>query len=291
MNNKLELKLAQYAQKALLYEVALGPKPGLVDRFNNGSHNDMDMFTFIDAINALTPYLYEYCKIGNNHKGSPKDLFKKARQVGYQAELSMMGATQSVNTHKGANFSFAIILSATAYIMKAKNLILPFTQKDTEDIFKYVAAACSGLIQKDFQNLDEKKALSYGEKLYKKYSITGIRGVAEEGYPILTKVVMPYLRKNLKNYRDDIEGVFLHLLVLIMSEAEDTNLIHRGGISSYFEVKQQAKEIYQQSNPATIRVYLKEFDQELIQQHLSPGGAADLLSLSFYLAQLEGLLH
>lgn len=102
---------------------------------------------------------------------------------------------------------------------------------------------------------------------------------------------MPYLRENLKNYRDDIEGVFLHLLVLIMSEAEDTNLIHRGGISSYFEVKQQAKEIYQQSNPATIRVYLKEFDQELIQQHLSPGGAADLLSLSFYLAQLEGLLH
>lgn len=121
----------------------------------------------IDAINALTPYLYEYCKIGNNHKGSPKDLFKKARQVGYQAELSMMGATQSVNTHKGANFSFAIILSATAYIMKAKNLILPFTQKDTEDIFKYVAAACSGLIQKDFQNLDEKKYLAMGKNCIK----------------------------------------------------------------------------------------------------------------------------
>lgn len=286
----IETKLMQYAQKALLYEVVLGPKPGLVDRFNNGSHHDMDMFTFLDAINALTPYLFEYCKIGFEHVGSPKELFQKARQVGARAEKSMMEATQSVNTHKGANFSFAVILSATAYRMKEKKISFPFTKEDTEDLFNYVSKACDGLVHEDFQNLEHKKSLSYGENLFKDHGITGIRGVAEEGYPILTNVVMPYLRNNLKQNMEDMEGVMLHLLVLIMSEVEDTNLIHRGGICAYQDIKEQSKEIYQASSPKDIRHYLEKFDQELIRKHLSPGGAADLLSLSIYLAQLEGLM-
>ena len=280
----------QYAHKALLYEVALAPKPGLVDRINNGSHHDMDMFTFIDAINALIPYLYEYSLMGSKHTGTPKELFKKARKVGYQAEVSMMKATQNVNTHKGANFSYAVILPATAYIAKEKKFEFPFTKEETEEIFQYVSKICSGLVYHDFRHLENKEELSYGERLFKEYGITGIRGVAEAGYPILTHTVMPYLRNHLKKYSTDTEGVLLHALTLIMSEAEDTNLIHRGGISSYYEVQSQAKEIFNKSNPLNIREYLENFDQELINRHLSPGGAADLLSLSIYLAQLEGLL-
>jgi ATP:dephospho-CoA triphosphoribosyl transferase. len=53
--------------------------------------------------------------MGSKHTGTPKELFQKARKVGYQAEVSMMKATQNVNTHKGANFSYAVILPATAY--------------------------------------------------------------------------------------------------------------------------------------------------------------------------------
>ncbi|HLR88778.1 MAG TPA: triphosphoribosyl-dephospho-CoA synthase [Atopostipes sp.] len=64
---------------------------------------------------TITPYLYEYSLMGSKHTGTPKELFQKARKVGYQAEVSMMKATQNVNTHKGANFSYAVILPATAY--------------------------------------------------------------------------------------------------------------------------------------------------------------------------------
>lgn len=289
MNKKQELKITQYAHKALLYEVALAPKPGLVDRLDNGSHYDMDMFTFINAINALAPFLYKYSMIGYEHTGSPRELFQKARKTGYQAELAMMKATQNINTHKGANFSFALILPATSYIIKEKNITLPFMEEDTEDMFRYIANICRGLVDQDFHDLEIKKELSYGEVLFKEHGITGIRGVAEEGYPILTDIVMPYLRKNLKKESKNIEGIFLHLLSLIMSEAQDTNLIHRGGLSSYYRVQAQAKEIYLKSDPQSIHEHLKTFNQELIKQHLSPGGAADLLSLSIYLAQLEGL--
>ena len=44
------------ATRALLEEVCITPKPGLVDRANNGSHRDMDLFTFLARAAALAPY-------------------------------------------------------------------------------------------------------------------------------------------------------------------------------------------------------------------------------------------
>ena len=39
--------------RALLYEVSVTPKPGLVDRQNSGSHQDMDFYTFLDSAAAF----------------------------------------------------------------------------------------------------------------------------------------------------------------------------------------------------------------------------------------------
>jgi len=43
MNNK---EVAKLATKVLLYEVSISPKAGLVSRLSNGSHKDMDFYTF-----------------------------------------------------------------------------------------------------------------------------------------------------------------------------------------------------------------------------------------------------
>ena len=43
------VRTAENAQRALLCEVAVTPKPGLVDRHNAGAHKDMDVFTFIHS--------------------------------------------------------------------------------------------------------------------------------------------------------------------------------------------------------------------------------------------------
>lgn len=291
MNNIIN-ELTQYAHKAILYEVVLSPKPGLVDRLNSGSHSDMDVFTFMDAINSLMPFFRGYLELGwqHDHTAEPKELFLKTRGLGIDAEQSMMQATAGVNTHKGANFSFAIILAASTYVMKEKRLSLPLSVEDTERVFDYVSLMCEGLVILDFKDLDQKERLSYGEHLYLKHGISGIRGVAEEGYPILTEIVLPYLRKNLRKYPKNQEGVLLHSLALTMSAAEDTNLIHRGGIKAFNEVRNEAKVIYEKNTPDTIHGAFTDYDQQLIKRHLSPGGAADLLSLAIYVAQLEGLL-
>lgn len=49
-------QIGALATKSLLTEVCTTPKPGLADRHNNGSHKDMDIFTFIGSCVALQPY-------------------------------------------------------------------------------------------------------------------------------------------------------------------------------------------------------------------------------------------
>ena len=44
------------AEAALWQELELTPKPGLVDRLNNGSHRDMDHALFVRSIAAITPW-------------------------------------------------------------------------------------------------------------------------------------------------------------------------------------------------------------------------------------------
>lgn len=105
--------LAGQAARALLYEVATTPKPGLVDRANSGSHRDMDFFTFLDSTAALLPYLEQAVAAGQETaQRPPEETFTRLREMGLAAERAMFGATQGVNTHKGAIFSLGCVLGA-----------------------------------------------------------------------------------------------------------------------------------------------------------------------------------
>ena len=62
---------ARLACKALLYEVCTTPKPGLVDREGNGSHKDMNIFTFMDSASTLWPYFQSCTQIGRRTADFP----------------------------------------------------------------------------------------------------------------------------------------------------------------------------------------------------------------------------
>jgi len=57
--------LAKVATDALLQEVNLAPKPGLVDPISVGAHKDMTKETFYQSIEALRPYLLAYAEAGS----------------------------------------------------------------------------------------------------------------------------------------------------------------------------------------------------------------------------------
>jgi triphosphoribosyl-dephospho-CoA synthase len=274
------------AEQALFYEVALTPKPGLVDRANNGAHADMNFTTFIDSITALTPYFAQYVAAGQTHHGSNVALFDKLRTIGATAEQAMLVATHNINTHKGANFSFAVLLGATGLHLQHTNN-RRFTARDTSQILKLAATLTQHLVQKDFANLANKTTLSYGEKLYVDYGITGIRGEAAAGYPMLRQVLLPYFRAH---KAEKTETLLLHALILLMSEIEDGNLLHRGGVAAWQQIKRETKKIHQANLSEKEFVdELSHYDQLLIARHLSPGGAADVLALGIYFAKLEAL--
>lgn len=277
------------AVQALYCELNLSPKPGLVDRYNSGSHHDMDYHTFCNSIKALAPFFTDYVHLGFNHQGNIEELFDQIREIGVGAEKAMMLATEGVNTHKGANFSFALILGATGYYLKQEPAFV-FTQQDTEGVFQIVQQMTHNLITKDFTDLHLKAKLSYGEKLYLEKGLTGIRGEAAAGYPALREVLMPILRQQ-KKADESVETLFLRGMVLLMSEVEDGNILHRGGYDAWLQVKKETKELHQADlDPKTLHAQLLDYDEVMRERHLSPGGTADLLSLGFYLAYLEELI-
>ena len=267
--------LAQAATNALLQEVNLAPKPGLVDPISTGAHKDMTKDTFYKSIEALRPYLLAYAKAGSLHNGTSLDLFNELRTLGKQAEDAMMATTNHINTHKGANFSFALILGATAH-----------TKGNIPEALHYCHLMTRHLIEVDFANLDQKEHLSYGEKLYVEHGITGIRGEAATGYPSLAKALDYYqsIEHLSKRHRD------LLLLLYLMSFVEDGNIIHRGGIDAYKQVQKEAQQLFEEAQTLTeaqLTNRLEDYDNILIERNLSPGGSADLLSLTFFLEQIQ----
>lgn len=267
--------LAKVATDALLQEVNLAPKPGLVDPISTGAHQDMTKDTFYKSIDALRPYLLAYAKAGENHTGNPLDLFNELRALGKQAEDAMMAATNHINTHKGANFSFALVLGATAH-----------TKGNIPEALHYCHLMTRHLIEVDFANLDQKEHLSYGEKLYVEHGITGIRGEAASGYPSLSKALDYYntLNTHTPRHRD------LLLLLYLMTFVEDGNLIHRGGIDAYKKVQQEVKLLFDEAQTLSeeeLVSKLEDYDNVLIERNLSPGGSADLLSLTFFCHKIQ----
>lgn len=149
-------EIAKSCVRALLCEVCTTPKPGLVDRAHNGSHSDMDIFTFMDSAAALTPYLRELALEGLRF-GSPdiaecasymcaprgvcdnpanlpqtpagawedeaksERFLSRLRLLGVCAERDMRLATNGVNTHKGILFSMGLLAASAGYLLSKNN--------------------------------------------------------------------------------------------------------------------------------------------------------------------------
>lgn len=272
------------ALQALLYEVSVTPKPGLVDPASVGAHDDMDVFTFIDSAITLRPYFEAvYQQAINFDKRDLSELFEQIRPLGITAEQEMFAATNNVNTHKGAIFSLGILVAATGVLERQK---IPY---DTTKLMMVVEKMLTHLLKNDFADLSAKKKLTAGEKQFLQYGKGGIREEAAAGYPTVIKVALPYLRRNngTRNQR------LLNTLMLIVKSSQDSNLIKRAGNVNVLPwVKEKVDFFFSLGGSQTEggRLYLEQLDNLFIEKNLSLGGSADLLILTIYCALLEGIL-
>lgn len=268
-------KIAGFAMKALLYEVSVSPKPGLVDRFNNGSHHDMDFYSFVDSAAALIPHFKSMVRTGiETAMEPPEKTFRKLQYEGVNAECAMFDATQNVNTHKGAIFSMGIICGAIGRIKGNKGKLT------AEQILRECGALSKPYAEFAFNHIEQQRPTA-GCQLYKKYGIKGVRGEAADGFPAVLHAGLPILKKALAEGCTKDEAGSITLLYLL-SEAVDTNIIARSDYSTYIDVKKQLNEILNQEKYPAAAI-IRDLDHQFISKNLSPGGAADLLAICWFL--------
>ena len=266
---------AQQAVRALLYEVTTTPKPGLVDRRNSGSHTDMDPFTFMSSAASLYPYFEACAKAGRATMDRPApETFAALRPLGCEAEGEMLDATHGINTHKGAIFSIGITCAALGRLDRS-------FWKDSARVLAEVSAMTKGLTAQDFAGVTAENAVTAGQKLYVQYGITGVRGQVEAGLPAVLEHGLPALEQGLaQGY--DINRAACGALLAILAHSTDTNIIARSSRERQLALVDELNALLAQT-PYPDEALLAALDDRFIAEHLSPGGSADLLALTYLL--------
>ncbi len=250
--------LSHLAEKALREELDTTPKPGLVDRKDSGAHSDMDYALMSRGIAALRPFFTELALEGWK-KGLDAE---SVRSIGIRAEKAMLEATGGVNTHKGALFCIGLALSAAASILCSGEVL------GEENLRRGISLLASGIPQAEG---------THGANVRRSYRVGGALDCAMRGYPALFGDWLPYYRSlrgdSYRNHRT---------LLRIMSSLDDTNILHRTSAQTLARVKEVSAELCGNFSIGALR----ELNRKFISENISPGGSADMLSLTIFITDI-----
>ena len=271
--------IGHLASMALQAELDTTPKPGLVDRNDNGAHCDMDHALMQRSIQALHPYFVRLAQLGFTDKQPCHD---EIVNIGIEAEREMFKVTGGVNTHKGALFSIGL-----AAVALAGEAFCRITQAEGCGTMAY-----NDVNSKQIQSLSNSIASlarlfpdtngTHGSKAKANNILKGALDNAREGYTQLFKAWLPF-------YIDRIaegDNYALHKTLLrIMCDLDDTNIVYRTSMETMQEVKTEARQMLDTSrNIVNFEAALQAMNTDYIHRNISPGGSADMLSLVVFLS-------
>ncbi|WP_278815073.1 GNAT family N-acetyltransferase [Leyella stercorea] len=252
--------IAHLATQALQAELDTTPKPGLVDKDNNGAHRDMDYALMQRSIDTLHPYFVKLALLGC---ADALPTHTSIRDIGIEAEKAMLSATNGVNTHKGALFSMGLAVVAAAH------------EKDIDSLQTTIKALAACFPDTNGTHGSKAKLLSKGTT-----AIKGALDNAREGYEMLFAEWLPFYIERRKEH----DAYTLHKTLLrIMCDLDDTNVIYRTDLATAEEVKQEARALLDSFEEAV----LKDMDRRYTARNISPGGAADMLSLTIFIGSIQ----
>lgn len=271
--------IGHLASMALQTELDTTPKPGLVDRNDNGAHRDMDHALMQRSIQALHPYFVRLAQLGFTGKQPCHD---EIVNIGIEAEREMFKATGGVNTHKGALFSIglaAVALAGEAFcrITQAEGCgTMAYNDVNSKQI-KSLSNSIASLAR-----LFPDTNGTHGSKAKANNILKGALDNAREGYTQLFKAWLPF-------YIDRIaegDNYALHKTLLrIMCDLDDTNIVYRTSMETMQEVKTEARQMLDTSrNIVNFEAALQAMNTDYIHRNISPGGSADMLSLVVFLS-------
>ena len=313
--------IAHLATQALQAELDTTPKPGLVDKDNNGAHRDMDHALMQLSINTLHPYFVRLALLGF---ADTLPSHAAIRDTGIEAEKAMLAATNGVNTHKGALFSMGLAVVAAAYeekkaaankeergkeerkeergkerekeeredsLVSIESLAPRESQASPlSSIQLTIKALAASFPDTSGTHGSKAKQLSNGTT-----TIKGALDNAREGYEKLFAEWLPFYNERRKSH----DAHALHKTLLrIMCDLDDTNVIYRTDFATAEQVKQEARALldnFAEAYAAESKekcasaelLALKDMDRRYTERNISPGGAADMLSLTVFIGSIQ----
>ena len=249
--------IADLAERSLRQELDTTPKPGLVDKQDNGAHKDMDYALMSASISALRPYLTRIAV-----ESAAEVNADEIMSIGIEAEAAMLKATGGVNTHKGALFCIGLSIAAASFLACSTGTV-------EADSFRELVSRTASRIPS--------AQSTHGAEAKRNFKVGGALENAREAYPELFTAWLPYYRS--------LEGDPYRChktLLYIMTILDDTNVLHRRGAEGLAHTKSEAARLLKDFSLDGLSSMNKDF----IRENISPGGSADMLSLTMFIKSI-----
>lgn len=249
--------IADLAERSLRQELDTTPKPGLVDKQDNGAHKDMDYSLMSASISALRPYLTRIAV-----ESAAEVNAAGIMSIGIEAEAAMLKATGGVNTHKGALFCIGLSIAAASFLACSTGTV-------EADSFRELVSRTASRIPS--------AQSTHGAEAKRNFKVGGALENAREAYPELFTAWLPYYRS--------LEGDPYRChktLLYIMTDLDDTNVLHRRGAEGLAHTKSEAARLLKDFSMSG----LSSLNYDFIKENISPGGSADMLSLTMFIKSI-----
>lgn len=270
---ELPERLANLVVAALIDEVTLAPKPGLVDLRSRGAHRDLSWDLMCHSAWALHP-TFRAMAVAGQSITDPQCLREAIGRIGRDGEAAMMQATGGINTHRGAIWALGLLVTAAA--------------QDSHALAPRSVASRAGALARRHDRFAPAVSGNKGERACREYGVGGARAQAQAGFPHVIDVALPCLEHS-RRRGDSENAARLNALLSIVAELDDTCVLSRGGAAALNAVQSGARQILDAGGAGSLRgkTALRRYEQELLTRHVSPGGAADLLAATLFLDKIS----
>ena len=260
----------------LLQELETWPKPGLVSHVDCGSHDDMDADTFRASATALEPYFAALAEAGG--RGAS---MTELRIIGLEAEAAMLAATGGVNTHRGAIFGMGLLCAAAGARLGGK-------AGSPIDLHLPLGTVVGRLWAEGI--FDGPVLLhSHGSGARRRFRAGGARAEAASGFPTIYHIGLPALMRGAVATAGEAEAARVEACFALIAALEDTNLLHRGGLAG-LDFARRATQDFLDAGGVGADGWLARAEavhKAFVARRLSPGGSADLLAMTLFVAACE----
>jgi len=266
-------RLADHVVAALIDEVTLTPKPGLVDIRSRGAHRDLNWPLMCHSAMSLRPTFVALARAGEAGLDQ-RVLRERIGAIGRDGEAAMMQATGGVNTHRGAIWALGLLATAAA--------MHPADRTAT------AVASRAGKLARVPDRFAPAATGHKGERACRAHGVGGAKAQAHAGFPHVVHAALPALHAS-RSRGDSENAARLNALLAVIAELDDTCVLSRGGAAALACVQERAAGVLAAGGAGSPdgRKALRALEAQMLALDVSPGGAADLLAAALFLDRVE----